>query len=134
MEDSTDKWEDENSDEEYYSDKEVLEVNAMVKAEPSILAKTKEKPSKAKAKPTAKTMGKSAKFNFFKERCVDSERMVAAMVSKAVNAEACQTKRKVTAMMDEANHNNRCHLIDVDTSNTGSSYTLILLPAIKKGK
>ena len=134
MENSTDKWEDENHHEEYDSVKEVLEVNAKVKAEPSILAKTKEKPSKAKAKPTAKTMGKSAKFNFFKERCVDSERMVAAMVSKAVNAEACQTKRKVTAMMDEANHNNMCHLIDVDTSNTGSSYTLILLPASKKEK
>ena len=41
MEDSTDKWEDENSDEEYYSDQEVLEVNDTVKAKPSTLAKKK---------------------------------------------------------------------------------------------
>ena len=60
--------------------------------------------------------------------------MVAAMVSKAVNAEAFETKMEGAEMMDEANHNNRCHLIDVDTSNTGSSYTLILLPASKKEK
>ena len=60
--------------------------------------------------------------------------IVAAMLSNAVNAEACQTKRKVAEMLDDANHNNRCHLIDVDTSNTGSPYTLNLLSASKKAK